>query len=51
MTGASRDMRDGVTTWTPGAGHALLPSVLGVTRQGCSWSSSRDGYVGAVAVM
>ena len=45
--GDRRDMRDGVTTWTLGAGHSLSLSVLGVTRQGCSRSSSQDGFVGA----
>ena len=47
MSGARQDTRDGVTTSTPGGGHSLLLSALGVMRRGCSQSSTLDGFVGA----
>ena len=34
MTGDRWDTRKGVTTWTLGAGHSLLLSVLGVNKAG-----------------
>ena len=47
MSGAIQDTCDGITTSTPGVGHSLLLSVLGVMRRGCSQSSTLDGFVGA----